>query len=178
MWAVWDAAKKVKQLLQEQGVRVVLTKNTLEQFVRNRDRAETANRARAGLMVRLHCDALAGSGFATYYPDRQGVSGKKRGPSAAIIAASGRAARVFQASLARSLAGVLANRGLHSDTATAVGRKQGALTGSIYSEVPVLLVEICVLTNPRDEAFMSEERNRWKVAEALAQATLDALDAQ
>jgi len=41
------------------------------------------------------------------------------------------------------------------------------LTGSIYSRVPVLLVEMCVITNLGDEAFISSERGRAKMVEAL-----------
>jgi N-acetylmuramoyl-L-alanine amidase len=135
----------------------------------------TANRANAALMVRLHCDADADTGFAVYAPDRAGHVGAMRGPSAQVIAESESAARAFHAALARDLAGALRDRGLHPDTGTRVGGAQGALTGSIYSHVPVLLVEMCVLTNPRDEAFIASPSGQKRMADALADGVAAAL---
>ena len=73
--------------------------------------------------------------------------------------------------------GSLKDKGLHADIQTAVGSTQGALTGSIYSEVAVVLVEMCVLTNPSDEAFMASDSGQAKMAQALAAATRAALPA-
>ena len=39
-----------------------------DEHVTNRRRAEIANAARADIMIRLHCDAASGRGFAIYYP--------------------------------------------------------------------------------------------------------------
>jgi N-acetylmuramoyl-L-alanine amidase len=62
-----------------------------------------------------------------------------------------------------------------TDLATAIGAKQGALTGSIYSQIPVLLVELCVLTNPKDEAFILSSKGRRSLAGALAKAAIAAV---
>jgi N-acetylmuramoyl-L-alanine amidase len=145
-----------------------MTKRSEYEFVRNKRRAEIANNCHADLMIRLHCDANAGSGIAAYAPDRQGTSGGYKGPSATVIDESQKLARPFFDALVGRLRGKLASRGLHPDIATAVGRKQGALTGSIYSEVPVVLVEICVLTNPKDEDFVVSVDGQKQIADALA----------
>ena len=68
----WVVATKLREALEARGYEVVLTKSSEDELVRNRDRAVVANRARAALMVRLHCDASVESGFAVYYPDRAG----------------------------------------------------------------------------------------------------------
>lgn len=166
--AAWRVALKLKTLLEKQGIRVVLTKQSEEQFVRNRTRAEIANRAHANLMIRLHCDSDAGSGIATYAPDRQGVSAGVRGPAQSVIRVSQVAARAFHSAMIAALQGALIDRGLKPDTETAVGGKQGALTGSVFSQVPVVLVEMCVLTNPHDEAFIDSDSGQWRMARALA----------
>src|SRR5579862_4872193 len=64
--AAWVEAQLLKQLLEKQGFTVKLTKASEKEYVRNRARAEVANQAHADLMVRLHCDASSGSGFASY----------------------------------------------------------------------------------------------------------------
>ena len=173
--AVWLVGKKLEKKLKAAGLTVVLTKGKQEQTVKNRQRAAIANAAGADIMVRLHCDASSGTGFAVYYPDRQGKSGTKIGPSQEVIDSSRACAEIFHQVLAESLKGKLKDNGLRDDTHTAIGKKQGALTGSIYSEVPVLLVEMCVLTNPKDEKFIASEKGQELMAEALAKATLAAL---
>jgi N-acetylmuramoyl-L-alanine amidase len=59
---------------------------------------------------------------------------------------------------------------------TAVGAKQGALTGSIFSLVPVILVEMVVLTNSVDEAFFLKH-GKTKLADALEQGVVAAVRA-
>lgn len=174
--AAWRVALLLRVRLEKQGMRVVLTKTRRDQRVTNRERARIANRAEADLMVRLHCDAARGSGIASYAPDRKGTARDgTRGPSDAVIAASRRRARLFHAALTKALAPFLPDLGLKSDAQTAVGGRQGALTGSIFSEVPVVLVEMCVLTNPKDEAFIASQRGQERMADALAKGVAAAL---
>ncbi len=87
-------------------------------------------------------------------------------------------AQQFHIKLAEDLRGFLKDNGLKSDIETSVGSKQKALTGSIYSEVPVVLVEMCVLTNHHDEALVSTEKGQSRLAEALADAALAAIRRQ
>lgn len=170
VFLAWDVAKRLKARLEADGKTVVLTKDAERRYTTNRKRAETANKVKADIMVRLHCDAAAGTGFAVYWPDKQGKAQGRTGPSPEVMAKTGPLARRFHASLAAALKGSLRDNGLKSDRATYVGGKQGALTGSIFSDVPVVLIEMCVLTNPKDEAFMAVPANREKVAAALAGA--------
>ena len=173
----WLVALRVRDILTERGAKVLLTKNTERQMVTNRKRAEIANKFEAHLLLRLHCDADAGTGIAVYYPDKQG---KTRdgvvGPSSAVIATTAKMAVPFHKALIASLGtDKLKNRGLKTDRETFIGGKQGALTGSIFSTVPTILVEMVVLTNPHDEAFIADPAGREKMAVALADATQAAL---
>lgn len=77
--------------------------------------------------------------------------------------------------MAKSLKGSLRDNGLKTDVQTAVGAKQGALTGSIFSQVPAVLVEMVVLTNRRDEAFILSKSGRAKMVEALTAGVLAAV---
>ncbi len=132
--AAWEVAIRARKRLEKAGVRVVLTKNRPQEFVRNRARAEIANKAQSDLMVRLHCDAQARPGFAVYVPNKPGVSGNARGPAPDVIAASMAASKIFHKRFAQALAGVLTDRGLKPDSATAVGARQGALRIYLKSE--------------------------------------------
>lgn len=164
----WEVALKIKKILEKEGWTVVLTKSREREYVKNRDRAMVANRANADLMVRLHCDSTGGSGTATFYPDRQGRKQGVRGPQQDVIDRSREMATVFHKTMMRSLKGSLRDRGLHADIKTLIGSRQGALTGSIFSRVPVLLVEMCVLPYPSDEAFIASEAGQMKMANAIA----------
>lgn len=171
----WDVAVRMRDRLEAEGVRVVMTKGSANEKVTNKRRAEIGNEAKATLMVRLHCDAAASRGFSVYYPARKGTVGGFTGPSLWVLGASKRAAQAFHPALVAALKGVLPDRGLHTDGATFIGGKQGALSGSIHSHIPVLLVEMFVLTNPQDEALASTSKGLDQMADALTKATLAAV---
>lgn len=165
--AVWLVGLELKKLLEAAGYKVVMTKKSELEFVRNQRRAEIANQSKADLLLRLHCDAAPTSGFASYYPSQQGTAQGKTGPSQDVIQRSKACATKFHPALVKALNGKLNDRGLLTDLHTAVGAKQGALTGSIFSEVPVILVEMAVLTQPIDDAFISSAQGRTIMAKAL-----------
>lgn len=164
----WEVALLLEKRLKRDGYRVVMTKTREREVVTNQRRAEIGNRARADLMVRLHCDAHSGSGFSTFYPTTPGTVRGVRGPRPDVLRRTAPIARRFHSALARELKGALPDLGLRSDRQTAIGRRQGALTGSIFSEVPAVLVEMVVLTNPRDERWILVPANRQRMADALA----------
>lgn len=163
----WLVGLEMKRLLEAQGVQVKLTKTKMDEMVRNKRRAEIANAFGADLLIRLHLDAATGRGFGTYYPDRQGKAQGVVGPSKEVLQRSRAAAAKFHPATIQALNGLLRDRGLKTDRATAIGAKQGALTGSIFSKVPVILVEMAVLTNPEDEKVVAGKKGRDAVAKAM-----------
>ena len=167
MTAVWEVSQKLKVLLQQAGANVVLTKDAEKEHVTNRRRAEIANQAHADLMIRLHCDTGGSSGFAIYYPNRTGTKYGVTGPAQSVINASRQAADALYRGMKNELGGTLSGRGIHGDSATYVGSKQGALTGSIFSQVPVLCVEMVMLSEASDERFIRSESGQKKMAFAL-----------
>jgi N-acetylmuramoyl-L-alanine amidase len=166
----WVVATKLREELEARGYEVVLTKSSEEELVRNKDRALIANRAGAALMLRLHCDASAERGFAVYYPDRPGkAKDGSVGPHRDVIKESRRAAEAVHAGLAEGLRGTLQDNGVRTDYQTKVGRDQGgALTGSIFSEVPVVTIEMVVLSDPADAEFIKTEEGQRRMAESIA----------
>ena len=166
----WAVAAKLRDLLEARGYEVVLTKESEDELVRNKDRAVVANRARAALMIRLHCDASQERGYAVYYPDRQGrAKDGTTGPSQDVIDESRRAAEAVHAALADDLNDALNDNGVRTDMQTKVGREQGgALTGSIFSDVPVVTIEMVVLSSPQDAQFIKADAGQQRMAEAIA----------
>ncbi|MFM7321616.1 MAG: N-acetylmuramoyl-L-alanine amidase [Armatimonadota bacterium] len=174
----WEIAKLLRDALRASGCDVLLTKRTARERVTNRSRAAIATRFRADLAVRLHCDAGADRGFAVYAPDRPGRDRNgNRGPSATVCARSTFAARQFHTAMGSALAALLPDRGCWSDTKTAIGAEQGALTGSVHSTQPVVLVEMVVLTQTTDEGFILSPAGRRRMVDALAAGTRAALGA-
>lgn len=166
----WEVALRLRERLEEAGYEVVMTKSAEEELVRNRDRALVANRARAALMIRLHCDASVERGFAVYYPDRQGrAKDGTVGPGPSVVEESRRAAESVHAGMVEVLGESLSDNGVRTDYQTKVGREQGgALTGSIFSTVPVVTVEMVVLSDAGDAEFIKSEEGQRRMAEALA----------
>jgi N-acetylmuramoyl-L-alanine amidase len=166
---VWVVGLKLKALLEAEGMKVVMTKSKESEVVTNKERAMIANQAKAAVMIRLHCDASTDSGYAVYSPDRQGTVQGVTGPTPEIIARSRVAAELVHKGMGRVLEGVLKDGGVRGDSKTFVGSRQGALTGSIFSEVPAVLIEMVVLSNKEDAEFIKTEAGQMKMAKAIAE---------
>jgi N-acetylmuramoyl-L-alanine amidase len=164
----WQVSLRLARLLRANGYRVVMTKPRERTVVTNIARAEVGNAARAALVVRLHCDAGSDSGYAIYHPDRQGTAHGRTGPSEDVMRTSGEAAESLHVSMARMLAGKLKDGGVRGDTKSLIGGRQGALTGSIFSEVPVVLVEMVTLSNANDATFIKSAKGQSLMAQAIA----------
>jgi len=163
----WAVGKKLQALLEGAGYRVVLTKLVEEELVTNRHRAEAGTLHGADVMVRLHCDAGDHRGTATFYPDRQGERWGVTGPSPEVIEGSGAFANVFHPAMIEALGLDWPDLGIKGDSKTFVGSQQGALTGSIFSTIPVVTVEMVVITQPEGEAFISSPEGQDRMAQAI-----------
>jgi N-acetylmuramoyl-L-alanine amidase len=164
----WDVALLLRRELENDGFSVVMTKEKESEFVTNKDRAEIANRAQADLLLRLHADAGKAAGFTVYYPRKQGTSHGVTGPGADVLRTSKSAAQAFHAAFAQALRGQLKDNGLRGDEESFIGGKQGALTGSIFSKVPTILVEMIFLTTLQDAEWIKQSSNKKLMAEAIA----------
>ncbi len=169
----WAVAGKLKAVLEDGGYEVVMTKLVKEELVTNRHRAEIGSYLGADVMVRLHCDAGSHRGTATFYPDRQGQRWGVTGPSREVIEGSRAFAEAFHPAMIRALGPDWPDLGIKGDSKTGVGSRQGALTGSIFSRIPVLTVEMVVITQPEGEAFISSQEGQDSMARAIA-AGIDA----
>jgi N-acetylmuramoyl-L-alanine amidase len=164
----WQVAVLLQRELENDGVSVVMTKKSESEFVTNENRAAIANAIHADLFLRLHADAGNSTGFTIYYPRKEGSIHGTTGPGADVLRSSAAAATLFHQSFAEALRGKLQDNGIHGDEQTLIGGRQGALTGSIFSKVPTVLIEMVFLTNPADAEWIKQETNRMVMAKALA----------
>ncbi|HEY3379878.1 MAG TPA: N-acetylmuramoyl-L-alanine amidase [Armatimonadota bacterium] len=168
----WQVTQRLAAVLRARGVTVVLTKRTEREYVSNRRRAEIANAAHAALLLRLHCDTGRGSGITVYYPDRPGRAQGVTGPSRDVLRDSAIAANLLHDGAAAILGSALHDNGVKGERATYIGRRQGALTGSIFSQLPVVTVEMVFLSNLHDARFIRSPRGQQLLANALAEGVM------
>jgi len=173
----WIFALELKEVLEDEGVNVVLTKTEEDEYVTNRERAEIANENEADLFFRIHCDTFTDPdvrGMTFYYPDRQGTWEEEIGPPEEIIPDCERAANTIHDVAMEELDGLLNDRGVRTDNETYVGNRQGgALRGSILSRVPVCLVELCFLSSPDDVDVITDDDYRREIARAVGKGIIE-----
>jgi N-acetylmuramoyl-L-alanine amidase len=152
-------ALRLRVLLQEAGVRVVLTRTKTEgTSIGNVARARIANRAGAALFLRIHADGSTDSrsrGTHTLYP------ALRRGWTDDVYAPSMRAAQVVQAETVRSLG--FPDRGL---------QERNDFTGFNWSDVPVILVEMGFMTNRIEDPLLATPAYQRRAAVGLCRGTL------
>jgi len=164
----WEVGLRLEKLISgEPSIKCIKTRNVFREMTTNRRRAEIANESGAALMVRLHCDTGRGSGFTVFYPDRPGSTQGVKGPSEDVIEKSRLAAQCMQEGLTEILKGHLRSNPIKGDSTTAIGAEQGALTGSIFSKVPIITVEMVYLNNPQDAEFIKSAIGQELVAKGL-----------
>lgn len=175
----WLVAQKLERILKENGFDVLMTKIAEMQYVENKERALICNKG-AALAVHLHCDTAPDSGFAVYYPARVGTFEYKndpdngfKGPPPQVMTGSKALAEAVSAGMRAALAGDLPQRGVYDESHTAVGESQGALTFSIFSKVPTITIEMVVLSNKKDAAYIKADAGQEKMAQAIAAGILN-----
>lgn len=156
-----DTGLKLKNLLEKDGIRVVMTRETSTIDLTNVIRAEIANNAESDLCVRIHCgnstDPLM-MGIDTLYPARDRLT-------EAFYEKSKTAALIIQAELIKSCG---------TDDLGVLDRHD--MPGFNWSKVPVVEAETGFLTNPRDDGLLSDEQFRWKVAWGLRNGVIKYLN--
>jgi N-acetylmuramoyl-L-alanine amidase len=152
-------ARRLRPLLERAGVRVVMTRvRNAGTSMGNIARARIANRAGAGLFLRIHADGSpdpSSRGTHTLYP------ALRRGWTDDVYEASKRAAYTVQADLVRSLG--FPDRGI---------RERSDFTGFNWADVPVILVEMGFMTNRTDDRLLATAAFQRRAAVGLCRGTL------
>ncbi|GAB4274832.1 MAG: hypothetical protein Kow0056_03680 [Coriobacteriia bacterium] len=153
----------VKEMLEAEGVEVVMTRTENDVDISNRERALVANEAGADLFVRVHCDGAGdedANGVSTLYPSGNSWV-------APIEERSRAAAEIVQAAVVESTGAT--DRGV-------VGRDD--ITGFNWSKVPAVLIECGFLSNPIEDRLLASDGYRKKVARGIADGVLGYLESR
>ncbi len=156
-----QVALKLKELLEANNVKVVMTKTEESENPGNVERAEIANNINADLEIRIHCDSAenqSAHGASMLVPDSVGYA-------ADISSISSTYGETILESLV-SKAGMY-NRGISV---------RNDLTGFNWSKVPIVLVEMGFMSNPEEDALLSDDAYQNKLAQGLNDGILKALE--
>lgn len=153
-----EAALILKDLLTQKGYEVVMTREVNEVNVSNVERAEIANKAKADMTIRLHCDSIGNggkSGAVLIVPSKAGTH------TAGIYKPSYDYAQLLKKALEGK--GVKVN-GIF---------ERGDMTGFNWSQVPVVIFEMGFMSNWNEDRMLSDKNYQQKLMEAVVEA-LDA----
>jgi len=153
-------ALRLRSYLQSKNVKVMMVRTSNDVNISNAERAQFANKARADLFVRIHCDSSDNqnvNGIRTWYPPNGGWT-------TAISAKSALAATIVQQRAANT--SHLKNLG------TSVHTNQ---TGFNWSKVPVILVECGFLSNPSDDRLLNSSSSQQAIAKGIGQGIVEYL---
>lgn len=146
-------SRYLKQMLEAEGAKVVMTRESDTFYGGNIERAQVANQSGSQLFVRIHCDGSENqttSGASTLYP------ANIVGWTDDIYEPSRRAAAAIQQAL-------VAETGA-ADKGTV---ERGDMTGFNWADVPAVLVEAGFLTNPGEDQLLNSADYQQRVARGL-----------
>ena len=155
-----QVALKLKELLVEEGVQVVMVRETADVDISNSQRAIIGNEAGADIVVRIHCDGATDSllrGFLTLVPAQNEWTGPIVEPS-------------------RIAGDIIHKNTLRTTGANDRGVKAvGNMTGFNWSTVPSVIVEMGLMTNPEDDRLLVSDDYQNKLAQGMADGVFEYL---
>lgn len=148
---------KLRDLLEENGAEVVMTRESSDVDISNKQRAQLFNDAGVDLAVRLHCDGVDDSSvhgalmLVPSGPYTEGIAGQSRAAGEAILSA-------FVDETGAK------NRGIS---------ERDDQTGFNWSSVPVCNMEMGCLSNGNEEELLISDDYQQKCAQGVLQGILD-----
>lgn len=150
-----DISLRLKELLEQQGYAVLLTRETNDTAISNAERAQVANAAGADIYVRIHAngseDAGASGALALVPSAENAYVGQLSEQSASL---AGHILRAYCSATGFADLGVQVN-----DT----------MTGINWSQCPVMILEMGFMTNQHDDLAMAEDSFRQIMADGIAE---------
>ena len=160
---VLDIGLKLRDLLEDAGTSVVMTRTTHDVDISNSERAQIANACNADLFVRLHCNSGSGpggnGGCFTLYPAYH------LGWTDDIYDESLSAAQIIQQIYAQDTG--LPDLGL---------TERPDITGFNWADVPVILPEMLHMGHSTEDALVATDSFRQTMAEALKRGIMEYLN--
>ncbi|MGL4346136.1 MAG: N-acetylmuramoyl-L-alanine amidase family protein [Cellulosilyticaceae bacterium] len=150
-----EAATILKQMLENKGYQVVMTREIHEVNMSNSERAQVANKAGADMTVRIHCDSISNgekTGASLLVPSKESSYTK------AIYTPSYQYAECLKQSLVAK--GVKVN-GIF---------ERADMTGFNWSKVPVIVFEMGFMSNWNEDQMLASRDYQTKLMEAVTVA--------
>lgn len=148
-----DIAKALKKELINRGYDVVMTRTTNDINISNKERAQKINKSGADICIRLHADGGASSakGASGLYPS------SKNPYVSDLSKKSYRLSNKVLESYCKETG--ISNRG---------NIQRDDLTGTNWSEVPVIVLEMGFMTNATEDKYMQSEDGQEAMVEGIA----------
>lgn len=151
---------KLKDLLEQNNINVIMTKTDNNTSPGNIERADIGNINNADLSIRIHCDSA----------DNQSVQGVSMlvpdsvGDAKDISAISRKYGQIILNDLVTEVG--MNNRGVNT---------RSDLTGFNWSKVPVVLVEMGFMSNPKEDNLLNDDTYENKLAKGLCDGIVKSL---
>lgn len=150
-----NASRLLQKKLQQKGYKVVLTRNTNNIDLSNRDRAKIANQHKSALFIRVHADGAGNTnarGFSIIAPSKNNPYTKK------VFIESQKASKTIVEQVRKDFTLYQSGLSYRDD-----------LSGFNWSKVPVILVELGYITNPQEEKNLTNKQYLEKLSTSIAQ---------
>ncbi|MGG0657560.1 N-acetylmuramoyl-L-alanine amidase family protein [Rummeliibacillus pycnus] len=149
-----EFSKMLQKDLKKKGYQVVLTRNSNDVDLSNRDRAKIANKNHSELFIRVHADGAENpnaKGFSIITPSNnnpytKGVFKESQKASKTIVQHVGKEFPLYQNGISY----------------------RADLSGFNWSKVPVILLELGYITNPQDDQNLSDKKYLEKLTSSIA----------
>ena len=150
-----EAALILKEILVKKGYNVVMTREENEVNISNAERAEIANKAKADMTIRIHCDSLkdtSKTGATILIPSNKAKNTK------AIFEKSNEYACILKDKLTSK--GIKVNGIFERDD----------ITGFNWSTVPVIILEMGFMSNYSEDSMLCDKNYQERLMNIVAEA--------
>lgn len=151
-------ANVLKEKLEAKGATVLMTRTDALATLSNVERAEFANNNGADICIKLHADGTdeGGSGMTMLVPGGTYISDKTLLSKSKLLGKT-----ILNGAVAKTGA---RNNGVYTNS---------GMTGFNWSKIPVVLLEMGYLTNPQDEAKLSDANYQALIADGIVEGILE-----
>ncbi|GAA0117032.1 N-acetylmuramoyl-L-alanine amidase [Clostridium senegalense] len=147
-----EASLILKDILQQNGYEVVMTRETNDVNISNAERAEVSNKAEADMTIRIHCDSLNDSG--------------KTGASILVPSKSNKyTGNIYKKSndYGNILKASLEDEGIKVNGVF----ERNDITGFNWSQVPVVILEMGFMSNWNEDRMLCDINYQRKLMECV-----------